>query len=89
LNLVISTEYVNGFIEITFADNGPGIPDTVINRIFEPFFTTKEVGSGIGMGLTVIHDIISSLKGAIDVESSPGKGATFKVLIPSGGECNE
>lgn len=89
LKLVISTKYVNGFIEITFADNGPGIPDTVINRIFEPFFTTKEVGSGIGMGLTVIHDIISSLKGAIDVESSPGKGATFKVLIPSGGGCNE
>ena len=69
----------NVSIEIT--DNGPGIPDDVINRIFDPFFTTKGVGEGTGMGLDITKKIIDRMKGQIKVESEPGK-TTFQILIP-------
>lgn len=69
-------------IEITFADDGPGIAPAHLHRIFEPFFTTKPVGQGTGLGLSISHGIIQSHGGHIDVHSELGKGATFIIELP-------
>ena len=69
-------------IEIEFTDTGCGIPPKNLARLFDPFFTTKEVGQGTGLGLAVSYGIVARHKGAIDVKSEPGKGATFIVKLP-------
>ncbi len=63
-------------------DNGSGISREDIPRIFDPFFTTKEVGKGMGLGLSIVYNIISHHRGKIDVESVPGKGTTFTLFLP-------
>ena len=70
--------------QVTMAviDDGPGIPDEHIERIFEPFFTTKEAGHGTGLGLSVSRGIVEKLGGRIEVESRPGAGCTFRVVVP-------
>jgi PAS domain S-box-containing protein len=70
------------YVRLTVRDTGPGIAPDVITRIFEPFFTTKGPGEGTGMGLSVIHGIVTSHGGAITVASVPGQGATFEVYLP-------
>jgi PAS domain S-box-containing protein len=70
------------FVELAVADDGPGIPPEVMERMFEPFFSTKEVGKGSGMGLATVHGIVHEHGGHVVVASSPGKGATFRVLFP-------
>ncbi|MDD9943008.1 MAG: response regulator [Myxococcales bacterium] len=67
---------------IEFSDTGPGIPDDVKNRIFDPFFTTKPVGVGIGLGLSICHNIVSNAGGELKVSSTPGRGSTFTVVLP-------
>lgn len=79
----LSTSAGKGFIRVSIADNGPGIPAENMTRIFDPFFTTKEVGRGSGLGLSVCHGIVSEHDGKIYVESTPGKGATFVVELPT------
>jgi len=63
-------------------DTGPGIPPDLLDRIFEPFFTTKEVGRGTGLGLYVVRHIVEEHGGRVEVDSAPGQGATFRVLLP-------
>ncbi len=70
------------YVRIIVSDTGCGIPPDVLPRIFEPFFTSRSGGKGTGMGLSVVHGIVSGLEGGIHVSSEVGKGATFEVRLP-------
>ncbi|MBZ4421570.1 PAS domain S-box protein [Myxococcus sp. RHSTA-1-4] len=72
-----------GRVVVEVQDTGVGIPREVIDRIFDPFFTTKPVGVGTGLGLSICHSIISGLGGDITVESEPGRGTSFRVVLPT------
>ncbi|WAT13605.1 ATP-binding protein [Xanthomonas fragariae] len=67
---------------IQFQDTGAGIAPDLLQRIFDPFFTTKPVGSGTGLGLSISYGIINKHHGRIDVESTPGQGASFRIVLP-------
>ena len=71
------------YVRIYVADDGVGIPANIIDRIFEPFFTTKGIGKGTGLGLSVIHSIVESHHGIINVTSEVGKGSRFSVYLPA------
>jgi PAS domain S-box-containing protein len=70
------------YIRLTIRDTGRGMPPEVATRVFEPFFTTKGVGQGTGMGLAVVHGIVTSHGGAITLQSTPGQGTTCEVYLP-------
>jgi two-component system cell cycle sensor histidine kinase/response regulator CckA len=71
------------YVVLSVADTGVGIPPEVRSRIFEPFYTTKPQGQGTGLGLAAVADIVARLGGDIRVESSPGAGATFEIVLPT------
>jgi CheY-like chemotaxis protein len=77
------------YLVLKVADTGSGIAPEILERIFDPFFTTKEVGTGTGLGLSLVHGIVSELGGAVDVASKPGAGATFTVYLPRFGDAAE
>ena len=70
------------FIRLTISDTGHGMDKRTQERIFEPFFTKKDVGSGSGLGLSVVHGIVSNYQGNIEVESEQGKGSSFIIYLP-------
>jgi signal transduction histidine kinase len=78
----VSTKKLNDKIEIRVKDNGPGIPQNVMDKIFQPFFTTKPTGQGTGLGLSLSYDIIKSHGGEIKVETKQGEGAEFIIELP-------
>lgn len=77
----LSAQESNGRVFLTIADNGTGMTPDVKSRLFDPFFTTKGK-SGTGMGMAVSFGIIRRHNGSIDVESEPGRGATFRISLP-------
>lgn len=81
-----------GSIRVAISDSGPGIPKDIQANIFEPFFTTKQSGKGVGLGLSVVYGIIAQHGGTIELQSEPGKGATFVLTLPAADEvglCGE
>lgn len=70
------------YAELTVTDTGSGIDPAVIDKIYDPYYTNKEPGKGTGMGLAIIHGIITGYGGAISVESKLGKGTSFHVYFP-------
>ncbi len=69
-------------VEISVSDNGIGMDSDLLQKIFIPFFTTKEIDQGTGLGLAVVHGIVTTHNGKIKVESKPGRGSVFKVSLP-------
>ncbi|MEW6238533.1 MAG: ATP-binding protein [Candidatus Omnitrophota bacterium] len=74
---------------VKIRDDGRGIPPENLNRIFDPFFTTKPIGSGTGLGLSLAYNLIEQHGGEIFVESEPGRGATFTIMLPIQQEIEE
>jgi PAS domain S-box-containing protein len=75
-----------GYVKLSVQDTGKGIAPDIIGKIFHPYFTTKDKGKGTGLGLAMVHGIIKSYGGFIDVKSRPGKGTVFHVCIPTIGQ---
>jgi signal transduction histidine kinase/CheY-like chemotaxis protein len=71
-------------VALSVKDTGHGIPLDIQSRIFEPFFTSKPMGRGTGLGLATVHGIVSKHNGRVEVESSPGQGARFRIILPVG-----
>jgi nitrogen-specific signal transduction histidine kinase/CheY-like chemotaxis protein len=77
------------YIVLEVADSGSGIVPDVLEKIFDPFFTTKDVGVGTGLGLSLVHGIVTELGGSIDVASRPGHGSVFTVYFPRHGDAED
>jgi two-component system sensor histidine kinase HydH len=79
-------EKKGGLIRIEISDNGPGIPDDILQKIFDPFFSTKSQGTGLG--LATARAIVTEHRGSIEARSRPGEGTTFIITFPSGNREN-
>jgi signal transduction histidine kinase len=78
----VSTGLTDTTVTLEVRDNGPGILASDLPRVFDPFFTTRAEGEGTGLGLAVVHGIVASYGGNLEVESEPGHGALFRVSFP-------
>ncbi|HZO19552.1 MAG TPA: PAS domain S-box protein [Gemmatimonadaceae bacterium] len=83
--IVIRTAVRGTMVSLEISDNGPGIAAGELPRIWDPFWTTKEEGEGTGLGLSVVHGIVTEHGGTIDVETRVGAGTTFAVSLPGFG----
>jgi two-component system NtrC family sensor kinase len=81
--LTLRTRALRDEIEVEFEDEGPGVPEELLGRIFDPFFTTKPPGQGTGLGLAIAQGIVADHGGRIEVQSRPGKGSVFRVVVPA------
>jgi PAS domain S-box-containing protein len=77
------------YVRMTVGDTGEGMPATVLSRIFEPFFTTRKLGEASGLGLAVVHGIVTALGGAILASSTPGQGSRFEIYLPRSHRATE
>ncbi len=84
-DLYLTISAADGWATCAIRDTGPGISPDVRGKIFDPFFTTKPVGQGTGLGLSISYGIVEQHGGRIEVESTPGHGATFTVWLPIAG----
>lgn len=75
----------DGWVRLTVADDGPGMTAEVMGHLFDAFFTTKPLGKGSGLGLSVVHGLVTDMGGQIDVDSAKGKGARFILILPGAG----
>src|SRR5208282_6071570 len=73
-------------VRLTVSDQGSGIAPEVLERMFDPFFTTKGIGEGTGLGLSVVHGIVTDFGGAINIDTSLGQGSTIEIWLPLAGE---
>ncbi|MCL5801982.1 MAG: ATP-binding protein [Gammaproteobacteria bacterium] len=80
LTHIVSDPHGSEAVNVLLSDNGPGIPDALLERIFEPFFTTR--AQGTGLGLAVVQAIVRAHQGMMWVESEPGQGSTFGLRLP-------
>jgi signal transduction histidine kinase len=80
--IVVRTESRGAGVQLSVADNGPGIAPDVLPRIFEPLFTTKSFGIGIGLGMPMVKQIVELHQGTITVDSAVGKGTTINIWLP-------
>jgi len=87
--LTVTTDLVDGSVQICSTDTGCGIPPDVKKKIFNPFYTTKPVGKGTGLGLSISYGIIKEHKGEITVGSKVGHGTTFTIKIPLAPETTQ
>jgi len=81
--LTVETAARPGQVELTVSDTGVGMSKAIQEKIFLPFFTTKDVNQGTGLGLAVVHGIVTAHRGSIRVESAPGQGSRFEVRLPT------
>jgi len=82
IHVVVRTEARPGGVRLAVSDDGPGMPPEVREQIFDPFFTTREASGGTGLGLSMVHGIVSSHGGTIAVHSEPGRGTEIRVDLP-------
>jgi len=80
--IVLATGVDEDRVWVSIADSGCGIPEDALQRIFDPFFTTKPIGRGTGLGLAIAYRIVAKHHGRIEVQSRPGFGSTFRVVLP-------
>ena len=78
----VSTSANEVYIILEVSDNGPGVPQDILEKIFDPFFTTKEVGKGTGLGLSISSGIVNDHNGVLDVRNNVSGGATFVMRLP-------
>ncbi|MCA6060584.1 hypothetical protein HUF18_12410 [Thalassolituus sp. ST750PaO-4] len=83
-NIYISEALDQNVLSISIRDDGPGMENNVASRVFEPFFTTKLEGDGTGLGLALCYKLMQEHQGGIELETAPGKGACFTLILPIG-----
>jgi signal transduction histidine kinase len=83
---VALTDGAPGWVQLTVSDSGPGIEPQALPQLFEPFFTTKPDGQGTGLGLSQVHGFVHQAGGQVEVDSEPGRGARFHLLLPQAAE---
>jgi two-component system NtrC family sensor kinase len=81
-NIWVSTRPEGDTVSVTIRDDGPGIAPEAVGHIFDPFFSTKDVGRGTGLGLAISHGVVAAHGGRIEVETVPGAGASFRIVLP-------